>query len=160
MRRAELLQHLPEASGRYFMAKRKRSKYRADKRNPRSFTSVMSNMMDDMMRRMGAGLIKELHNPNPFETLLNDSQLYGTGMIKVTYGKPETVYPKMYPSLKEFHRIQDEIDRVSANIKWATKLMAIPRLFVPDACEHTYIKYVGLTESYNYCSKCDYKDKL
>lgn len=30
---------------------------------------------------------------------------------------------------------------------------------LPKACIHEFITYVGLTDTYDYCKKCDYKEK-
>lgn len=154
-------------------AKRKRSKYRAIKRG--CPIALSEQHMDDAMRYMMNSFTDALYAPNPlmasfpnkcFETELTDKSLFRPGSIQI--------YPKMYPSLAEINSLNNKIVKNQ-------KLMEIPGFFIsscelppgilkPDSfgmnlpqvseitCEHTFANYVGLTESYNYCTKCDKKD--
>lgn len=62
---------------------------------------------------------------------------------------------RTYDALAE---IQKEIDRIHAKIAENTKLMAAPNIRIfNDDCEHEYKQYLGLSESYEYCMKCDAK---
>lgn len=61
---------------------------------------------------------------------------------------------RTYDALAE---IQKEIDRIHAKIAENTKLMATPLWISNDVCEHEYKYYLGLSESYEYCTKCDAK---
>lgn len=146
------------------MTKRKRSRHRANKRNPGSFLSAAADAYENMFLDIANSMAKELFAENPFVKLYQDTQLYGAGAINtvpLVYGSLGSELPDVKPQgINSTAAIQFELNRLRATIVENQKLLSVPRLFVhnPELCEHTFANYVGLTESYSYCTKCDKKD--
>lgn len=58
-------------------------------------------------------------------------------------------------------RVEDEmkdIPEVQETCKYPCCSLNIPNIRVDiPKCEHTLMEYIGLTQRYNYCTKCDEK---
>lgn len=89
------------------------------------------------------------------EKALFDSVIYGTGYMKITKDNlKDTIYNNVELSISNLIPCKEVLNAIDP---WANIGRMIIKEIIEKKCEHKWVKYRGLLESYEYCDICDVK---